>query len=79
MGKGYFRQYIASLETERLAIDWCKYQKTRAGVQLAIQKVLDSLPPKYESDLYEEKCALVYQHVFDAYFGAGKSVYSLIV
>jgi type I restriction enzyme R subunit len=42
---------------------------------VAIQQVLDRLPGLYDSPLYEEKCSTVYQHVYDSYYGAGKSVY----
>jgi type I restriction enzyme R subunit len=73
------RQLLDTLKAEYLVLDWRKHQKTRAGVQLAIEEVLDRLPPRYESDLYQEKCTGVYQHVYDRYFGAGKSVYGLAV
>ena len=48
----------------------------RASVWVAIQEKLDTLPAVYEPGLYEQKCELVYQHMYDSYFGAGKSVYS---
>jgi len=35
------------------------------------------LPPAFTPDLYRHKCDLVYQHVYEAYFGGGKSVYEL--
>ena len=30
----------------------------------------------YAPKVYKEKCALVYQHVYDSYYGAGKSIYA---
>jgi hypothetical protein len=30
----------------------------------------------YSDDLYRAKCAAVYQHVYDSYFGSGGSVYA---
>lgn len=37
----------------------------------------DDLPRAYATDLYRQKCELVYQHIFDNYYGAGHSIYSL--
>lgn len=42
---------------------------------VAIQEVLENLPPKYSDDDYRVKCDAVYQHVYDSYYGAGQSVY----
>lgn len=70
------QQLLTALKAEYLVLDWRKHQKTRAGVQLAIQQVLDQLPDLYDPALYEEKCSLVYQHVYDSYWGENKSVYS---
>jgi len=60
-----------------LVLDWRKRQQSRAGVQLAIQEFLDSLPETYEADVYEQKCQVVYQHVYDSYYGDGRSIYSV--
>ena len=59
-------------------LDWRKNQRTRASVKLTIEEWLDRLPKTYNNFLYEEKCELVYQHVYESYFGAGKSVYASI-
>lgn len=60
---------------ERLVLDWRKRQQTRAGVQLQIETILDKLPEVYDKNLFNQKCQLIYQHVYDSYFGAGKSIY----
>jgi len=70
-------ELLDTLIAERLVLDWRKKQQTRAGVQLTIEQVLDKLPPVYTPDLYRNKCGMVYQHVYDYYFGVGKSVYTL--
>ena len=42
----------------------------------AIEEALDrGLPPAYDADLYRAKCDAVYQHVFESYAGAGRSIY----
>ena len=59
---------------------WCwigaSASRARAAVQLEIQKTLDKLPQAYDTDLYQQKCQLVYQHVYDSYYGAGRSIYT---
>jgi type I restriction enzyme R subunit len=36
----------------------------------------ECLPDAYTPELYEEKTIAVFQHVYDAYYGAGQSVYA---
>jgi type I restriction enzyme R subunit len=72
------RELLTVLKKEKLVLDWKKQQKTRAGVRQAIEKVLDQdLPRAYTPELYERKCDLVYQHVFESYYGQGKSLYAV--
>jgi type I restriction enzyme R subunit len=71
------RELLDTLKAERLVLDWRKRQQTRAGVQLTIEQVLDKLPSVYTPDLYQSKCSAVYQHVFDSYYGSGKSIYAM--
>ncbi len=57
---------------------WRSRQQTRAAVFVAIQNVLENLPQKYSDDEYSIKCEAVYQHVYDSYYGAGRSVYQVM-
>jgi type I restriction enzyme, R subunit len=75
--KSVARELLDTLKAERLVLDWRKKQQTRAGVQLTIEQILDRLPSIYSADLYQVKCSAVYQHVYDNYFGMGKSIYSV--
>ena len=60
-------------------LDWRKRQKTRAAVRLAIEKVLDDcLPTAYDADWYKQKCDAVYGHVYEKYYGDGRSVYAAV-
>src|SRR5208337_1182960 len=63
------QELLDTLKAERLVLDWRKKQQTRAAVQLAIEQVLDKLPQAYAPAKYQEKCGLVYQHVYDSYYG----------
>jgi len=64
------------LRREKLVLDWRKQQQARAAVRLAVEETLDQLPPKFDAELFQQKCDLVYQHVFDSYWDDGRSVYS---
>jgi type I restriction enzyme R subunit len=68
---------LDTLKKERMVLDWRKHQTTRAGVLYTIQRVLDEgLPRLYTPELYEQKCGVLYQHVFDSYQGLGKGLYA---
>jgi type I restriction enzyme, R subunit len=70
------KELLDTLKAERLVLDWRKKQQTRAGVQLVIEQILDKLPSVYTPELYQTKCGAVYQHVYDSYYGPGKSIYA---
>lgn len=73
--KKVVRELLAKLRSELLVLDWKKRQQTRAAVQVAIEQELDSLPDVYDRDTYKRKCSRVFEHVFEAYQGDGKSIY----
>lgn len=71
------RNLLDILKKEKLVLDWRKRQQTRAQVLKAIKDSLDDhLPRAYSREAYEEKCAAVYQHVYESYFGDGRSIYA---
>ena len=44
---------------------------------MTIEKLLDQgLPRAYTPELFEQKTTAVFQHVYDAYYGEGRSVYA---
>ena len=67
---------LETLKQEKLVLDWRKRQQSRAAVKVAIEEILDRLPQSYSSALYERKCQAVYQHVYDSYYGQGRSIYA---
>lgn len=74
--KAVARDLLDTLKAERLVLDWRKRQQTRAAVQLQIEISLDKgLPKIYEPDVYHQKCLNIYQHIYDSYYGAGRSIY----
>jgi len=74
--KKVVRELLEKLKREKLVLDWRKRQQTRAAVRQCIEIELDKLPPACAPELYQRKCELAYQHVYDAYFGEGRSIYA---
>ena len=63
--KSIARKLLETLKSEKLVLDWRQKQQTRAGVQLAIKQMLDELPQKFTTEVYNQKCNMVYQYVYD--------------
>ncbi len=60
-----------------LVLDWRKRGDARARVKLAIEDTLDTgLPPGYTPELYQGKCAALFEHLYENYQGEGESTYS---
>jgi type I restriction enzyme, R subunit len=70
------RDLLDKLKQEKLVLEWRSRQQSKAAVRLTIEEELDDLPNAYSKPLYNAKCDLIYQHVFDSYFGGGQSVYA---
>ncbi len=70
------RNLLDTLKKEKLVLDWRKRQQARASVRVAVEEKLDELPEVYTEEAYWGKCDAVYQHIFDNYYGQGKSVYA---
>jgi type I restriction enzyme R subunit len=72
------RELLETLKEDKLVLEWRKRLQSRARVKLGIEEMLDRLPPVYTKELYRQKCESVYQHVYDAYYGEGKSIYAIV-
>ena len=71
------RSLLETLKRERLVLDWRKKQQERARVLTTIKNMLDAdLPHIYTKELYERKCDEVYQHIYETYYGEGRSIYA---
>jgi type I restriction enzyme R subunit len=70
------KDLLDTLKNEKLILDWRKKQQSRASVRLAIETVLDRLPRTYTKELYQQKCDVIYQHVYDSYFGQDSSIFA---
>ena len=60
-----------------LVLDWRKRQASQAKVRDAIKDVLDvGLPRAYTPELYNQKCASVFEHIYESYPQSGEGVYA---
>jgi len=74
------KKLLEKLKQEKLVLDWRKRQQTRASVLLTIQNILDNeLPVSYTKQMFQEKCNLIYQHIYNSYFGQNKSIYQSVM
>jgi type I restriction enzyme R subunit len=71
------RELLDTLSGQKLVLDWRKRQQSRAAVQLVIRDLIWQLPRCYSDTTCQQKSAVIYQHVYDNYWGAGQSVYSI--
>ena len=71
------RDLLETLKKKKLVLDWRKRQQTRAAVKVTIEQILDeTLPRAFTPSLFKSKSEAIFQHVYDSYYGAGKSVYT---
>ena len=70
-------ELLSVLRQEKFVLDWRKEQATRAAVRVTVETVLDQLPEKFTKPIYEAKCNVVYEHVFESYWDDGRSVYDV--
>ena len=59
-----------------LVLNWRLRVQSRAKVKLTIEDVLDQLPRAYTKELFQGKCNVLFEHVYENYFGEEKSTYS---
>lgn len=77
--KNVAKELLATLKTEKLVLDWRKKQQAVAAVKKEIEDELDKgLPESYNTETYEQKCNIVFQHIYDSYAGDSHSIYEAI-
>lgn len=77
--KNTARDLLKILKREKLILDWRKRQQARAQVRVTIEQILDEgLPETYTAEIYDSKVTAVFEHVYECYYGDGKSVYESV-
>jgi len=60
-----------------LVLDWRKRSGALAQVRLAIEDLLDvGLPRVYSTDVYQQKCAVVFEHFYESYQDKETNIYA---
>lgn len=73
------KDLLFKLKSEKLVLDWRKKQQTRADVIVTIKDILyEQLPESYDTEVCMQKCDLLYRHIYDSYYGEGKSIYEMV-
>ena len=72
---------VAKVVLERLksllVLNWRAKAAARSSLKLAIEDTLDSgLPRAYSTDLYKQKVAAVFEHVYESYPERSAGVYA---
>ena len=70
------RELLATLTREKLVLDWREKQQAKAAVMQTLKMEMRRLPAQYTKDVRTEKMARAYAHVYDHYYGAGRSAYA---
>ena len=71
------RKLLQRLKQEKLGLDWRKRTQSTAEVKETVSNILDDeLPAPYTPELFGQKSEAVYQHIYDSYYGEGKSIYA---
>ncbi|MDR1010907.1 MAG: DUF3387 domain-containing protein [Opitutaceae bacterium] len=62
-----------------LVLNWKEKAASRSQLQLAIEDALDNgLPRAYTKELYRQKCAVLFEHIYENYNGEGRGAYSQV-
>ena len=76
--KAISKELLEILKREKLVLDWRQRQQSRAAVKVTVADILDELPERYTQEIYDQKCEVVYQHIYDCYYGNSNSVYGAV-
>jgi type I restriction enzyme R subunit len=61
---------------ELLVLNWRQKSAARSTLKLAIEDTLDTLPKAYDIILFNEKCSLVFEHVYESYPERNTGIYA---
>jgi type I restriction enzyme R subunit len=61
---------------ELLVLNWRQKAAARSQLRMRIEDVLDNgLPRAYSPELYQEKCAAIFEHVYESYPEKNRGIY----
>ena len=63
---------------ELLVLNWRQKAAARSQLKLTIEDTLDTgLPRVYSKDIYQQKCTILFEHVYECYPDHDRSVYAI--
>ena len=75
--KKVVQELLGTLKREKLVLDWRKKQQAQAAVKKTVRDMFYyALPASYTEEICDRAYAAVYQHIYDSYYGEGRSVYA---
>ena len=70
------RELLARLK-QLLVLNWRQKSAARSQLKLTIEDVLDTgLPRAYDKPLYQQKCSVLFEHVYESYPERDTGVYA---
>ena len=72
------KDLLGTLKKEKLVLEWRKKQQAKAAVKVAIEEILEGLPTCYTTELYQQKVNVIYEHVYESYFGPEQNIYTKV-
>ena len=62
-----------------LVLNWRQKSFARSQLKLAIEDTLDTgLPHSYSKPLYEQKCSVFFEHVYESYPERNRGIYAAV-
>jgi type I restriction enzyme R subunit len=68
---------LKKLKAEKLVQDWQMKMQTKADVERTIRDFFIKLPSVYTIELKKDKRAKTFAHIYENYFGGGRSIYQV--
>jgi len=73
--KKVVRELLSRLK-QLLVLNWRQKSAARSNLKLAIEDTLDTLPAAYDRPTYGQKCAALFEHVYESYPERDVGVYA---
>ncbi len=69
------RDLLNTLKKEKLVLDWRKRQASTSFRKGYGRRGIGPVAETYTGDMQCKKCNIIYRHIYDHYYGQGRSIY----
>ena len=73
--KKVLKELIQRLKTEKFVLDWQNGSNPEQPYAFASKTPSTNCPVYTRKEVFQQKCEITYEHVYDSYFGSGASMY----